>query len=75
MSNYPYYEGNILVEEQSPTRERRTLTIDGVAYKIRRVDTGAEYDAAVDPKGSGRVYEETDTLVGVEEVIEEVEQL
>lgn len=63
MSEYPHYEGNILVESYSETLEQRTLTIDGVRYKLRQVETGSCYDDPIDVIPCPYTYEETDIVI------------
>ena len=40
-------------------------TYSDAGYQIRQDNTGAVYDEAIDPSGSGRTYAETDTPVEV----------
>lgn len=63
MNEYPYYEGNILVESYSETLEQRTLTIDGVRYKLRQVETGVSYDDPIDVIPCPYNYEETNEVI------------
>ena len=48
---------------RTETKEGLIRTYSDAGLRIRQEGTGAVYDEAVDPVGSGRAYSETDELI------------